>query len=366
MRTYTGTSHPPNPVCPVAFTLRSKSLLRLSCSKAAGHIAGVAVACVCVWAAKIATSGFTLAGRAEASAPATTHAFRQAVTAVLHVTRSAPPGWLPVAIAHRRIPPQTRFSKLEKAIQCSLFSTLKRIIPARDPKQCVCVRPRGVAAESLEIYTHWVVVMKVEIVVMVAVVVSVSVSVSESESASESESECVSASVRVKVSLSESKSESAQNLHFEVHQELRLPRNQFAKCCTGHEICTSRFTECSACHEVCTSRLQSAPPATQSALPGSQSAAPTTKSAIEPRPKVPIHCTCHEIRAPRPSPPCPKRCAFPCACHEKCPPHHARKSARRHNESAVARTPAADTQILRACAVEMHVADFERHECTVT
>ena len=90
---------------------------------------------------------------------------------------------------------------------------------------CVCVRPRGVAAESLEIYTHWVVVMKVEIVVMVAVVVSVSVSVSESESASESESECVSASVRVKVSLSESKSESAQNLHFEVHQELRLPRN---------------------------------------------------------------------------------------------------------------------------------------------
>ena len=27
--------------------------------------------------------------------------------------------------------------------------------------------------------------------------------------------------------------------------------------------------------------------------------------------------------------------------------------------------PAADTQILRACAVEMHMDDVERHECTV-
>ena len=27
--------------------------------------------------------------------------------------------------------------------------------------------------------------------------------------------------------------------------------------------------------------------------------------------------------------------------------------------------PAADTQIQRACAVEMHFEDFERHECTV-
>ena len=27
--------------------------------------------------------------------------------------------------------------------------------------------------------------------------------------------------------------------------------------------------------------------------------------------------------------------------------------------------PAADTQIQRACAVEMHVDDFERYECTV-
>ena len=27
--------------------------------------------------------------------------------------------------------------------------------------------------------------------------------------------------------------------------------------------------------------------------------------------------------------------------------------------------PAAPTQILRACGVEMHLEDFERHECTV-
>ena len=27
--------------------------------------------------------------------------------------------------------------------------------------------------------------------------------------------------------------------------------------------------------------------------------------------------------------------------------------------------PAADTQILQACAVEMHIDDVERHECTV-
>ena len=27
--------------------------------------------------------------------------------------------------------------------------------------------------------------------------------------------------------------------------------------------------------------------------------------------------------------------------------------------------PAADTQILRACAVEVHMDDVERHECTV-
>ena len=45
---------------------------------------------------------------------------------------------------------------------------------------------------------------------------------------------------------------------------------------------------------------------------------------------------------------------FPCACH-----HHDRKCARHHNESA------APTQILRACAVEMHFEDFERHECAV-
>ena len=123
--------------------------------------------------------------------------------------------------------------------------------------------------------------------------------------------------------------------------------------------------------------VHSAAPATKSALRGSQSAVPATKSALlgsqsavytEPHT---IHCTCrsrNEIRGPRRSPPCPKRCA----CHEIIrnlhfevkplrslapvtnkvdfgPPkhevflapatksdHHARKCARRYNESAVA------------------------------
>ena len=36
------------------------------------------------------------------------------------------------------------------------------------------------------------------------------------------------------------------------------------------------------------------------------------------------------------------------------------------DESAVAtKAPSAPNQILRACAVEMHFEDFERHECTV-
>ena len=56
-----------------------------------------------------------------------------------------------------------------------------------------------------------------------------------------------------------------RNLHFEVHKVLRLPRNllhkvlclprRFTKCCACHEICTSRFTKFCACREICTSRF---------------------------------------------------------------------------------------------------------------
>ena len=41
--------------------------------------------------------------------------------------------------------------------------------------------------------------------------------------------------------------------------------------------------------------------------------------------------------------------------------HHVRKCTRHHNESVVARS----TQILRACAIEMHSDDVERHEYIV-
>ena len=110
--------------------------------------------------------------------------------------------------------------------------------------------------------------------------------------------------------------------------------SRFTKSCTCHEICTSRFTKCCACHEICTSR--------------------STKfcACHEICTKC---CTCHEICANEPHTmskvlhlprklhfevkqlrslaPGPKARGFPCACHENVP-----KCARRHNESAVARS----------------------------
>ena len=104
-------------------------------------------------------------------------------------------------------------------------------------------------------------------------------------------------------------------------------------------------------------------------------------------------CTCHEIRARRRSPPCPKYCT----CHENCtskknssdPLHLSRKVdfgapntrfplclprkvttmyENAHGATTRAQSleaPAAATQTLRACAVEIHFEDFERHECAV-
>ena len=42
--------------------------------------------------------------------------------------------------------------------------------------------------------------------------------------------------------------------------------------------------------------------------------------------------------------------------------HHVRKCARRHNESAVATSGRCGQPVLRACAIEVHFEDFERHE----
>ena len=138
-----------------------------------------------------------------------------------------------------------------------------------------------------------------------------------------------------------------------------------AERCACHEICTLRFTKCCAWHEIC-------------------------KRAT--CPKVTIHCTCQEIGAPRRSPPCSKCCAcheiciykaapIPCACHEKSTLDHQstrfplclprKVTTRSENARGTTRrvqsrqAPPAPGQILRACAVERHFEDFERHECPV-
>ena len=143
-------------------------------------------------------------------------------------------------------------------------------------------------------------------------------------------------------------------------------------------------------------------PATKSALRGSQSAvmprnlyADVHKVLCLPRnratcPKATIHYTCHQIRAPRRSPPWPKYCTcheictskqsrsdplhlsrkirlwttktrgLPCACHEKSPPCRKMRTAPQRERSRWKHPP-----LQRACAVEMHLEEFERHECTV-
>ena len=161
-----------------------------------------------------------------------------------------------------------------------------------------------------------------------------------------------------------------RNLHIEVHKVLCLPRNLHFE------------------------GPQSAVPATKSALRGSQSAAPATKSANEP-PVEKLRFTApvtksehlddhHHVQSAAPATKSALRSQtvpIPCACHEKSTLDH--QSARFplrlprkvitmcenvHGASTRAQSRqalAAATQILRACAVEMHFEDFKRHECTV-
>ena len=135
--------------------------------------------------------------------------------------------------------------------------------------------------------------------------------------------------------------------------------SKFIKYCTYHEICTSRFIKCCTCHEHCMSRFSKC-------------------------------CISHELCAPRRSPSCPKCCT----CHESCisntsdPFHLLRKidfgipkyeisfvpakkiitmCENAHGTTTRVQsleTLAAHTQILRACAIEMHFEDFKRHEYT--
>ena len=95
---------------------------------------------------------------------------------------------------------------------------------------------------------------------------------------------------------------------------------------------------------------QSAVPATKSALRGSQSAVPATKSALRgSQSAVPAtKCTSKFSRSD------PSHLSTVC------------KNAHGTTTRAPSRQAlAAASQILRACAVEMHIDDFEKHKCTV-
>ena len=132
-----------------------------------------------------------------------------------------------------------------------------------------------------------------------------------------------------------------RNLHLEVHKVLGLK-----------EICTLRFTQCCACHEIC---KQATCAVTKSECLEDhhhvQSAAPATKSAFGSK-TAPIPCTCHQ------------NTRFPLRLPRKVTTmfENAHGTTTRGQSR---QAPAAAHQILRACAVEMHLEDFERHDCTV-
>ena len=128
-------------------------------------------------------------------------------------------------------------------------------------------------------------------------------------------------------------------------------------------------------------------PATKFALQGPQRTAPAPATVSENEPhvqKVTIHCTCHEIRACRRPPPCPKcfACHNICASASNCsdllhlsrkvdfgPPKHevslapamksddkVQKCARHYNESAHLRqAPSQGQRFARPCAKKLHL-----------
>ena len=215
-----------------------------------------------------------------------------------------------------------------------------------------------------------------------------------------------------------------RNLHFEVHKVLCLPRNLHFE--VHHKVLRLPRNLHFEVHQVlCLPRNlhfevhQSAVPATKSALRGSQSAAPATKShysqmrghrnlhfevhkaaptatksANEPHvqksrftapvTKSELLDDHHHVQSAAPATKTAlrsKTAPIPCTCHEKSTLKHQntrfplrlpRKVTTMYEnahgtttraQSREALAPA--TQISRACAVEMHFEDFERHECTV-
>ena len=89
-----------------------------------------------------------------------------------------------------------------------------------------------------------------------------------------------------------------------------------------------------------------------------QSAVPATKTVLRSK-TAPIPCTCHEKSTLE-----HQSTRFPLRLPRKvitmCENAHGTTTRAQSLEA-----PAAGPQILRACAVEMHIDDVERHECTV-
>ena len=144
----------------------------------------------------------------------------------------------------------------------------------------------------------------------------------------------------------------------------KICSSKFTERCACHEIYTSRFTRRCACHEICT---QSAAPAAISVLVlrGWQSAVPATNLQAGRLSKsydsLHLHFEVKPLRLSRkvefgpPKPEAPLR--LPRKVTTVCENAHDATTRAQSRQA-----PAAATQISRACAVEMHIDDFERHE----
>ena len=146
-----------------------------------------------------------------------------------------------------------------------------------------------------------------------------------------------------------------------------------------HEICASRLTKRCACHETCAPRFTKRCACCTSRLTKCCTCHETCKRATCPR--VTIHCACQsrnqsasKIQSAAPATNLhfeAKAAPIPCACQEKSTFLRAPRKVTAVCENARGATtraqsfeaPAADTQILRACAVDMHVDNLGRREC---
>ena len=138
--------------------------------------------------------------------------------------------------------------------------------------------------------------------------------------------------------------------------------SRFTTCCACHEICTSRFTKCCASHEIC--KRATCPKVTIRCTRLSRNLISSTITTMSKALHLPrkLHFKIEQLRS---------LADFEARKHEvSLAP--ATKSAimcgNAHGATTRAQSleaPAVGAQTLRACAVEMHIDDVERHECTV-